>query len=88
MKRSIVFLCIAISIFLLSTNSQAQYTVQECNVFVNQAGLYDFCKFLVTGVCPIGDPTNGYSHLYMKEDMGINEEFPEILNRTSGEMIR
>jgi len=87
MKKSIVFLYVVISILLSSTNSQAQYTEQNCNVFINEAGLYEFCKFLVTGVHPSGDNTNGYSNLYMKEDMGVNKPLLEILDDTSDDMI-
>ena len=87
MKKSVVFFCIVISISLSSKISHAQYTKQSCNVFIDQAGLYEFCKFLVTGVHSSGDNTNGYSNLYMKEDMGINEEFPDILTKTSDDMI-
>jgi len=45
--------------------------------------LRDFCFYLKDGIEFIGP---GYSNLYMKEDMGVNEPFRDIINRFASPM--
>ena len=85
MKMTLV--AISSMIFLFATQVEAQYQVSNCDDFLGYDGLHDFCVFLLTGYHPTEEDTNGYSNLYMKEDLGVNEEFPDILTKTSDDMI-